>query len=193
MRQKEKKWYQSIPNMITAFRVAGTMGLLFIEPFTTPFYMLYTVCGISDVLDGWIARMTNSITEFGSKFDSMADLLFYAVMLIRIFPVMWEVLPKTIWIGVAAIVILRIVSYTTAAFKYQRFASLHTYMNKMTGFFVFAVPYFLTMTYGIIYCKCVCAVAALSSLEEFLIHCCAKKYRTENKTLWIALHSKKAA
>ncbi len=193
MDNMSKNKYASIPNMITSFRVLGTFGLFFVEPFTLPFFILYTFCGVSDVLDGWVARTTGSITEFGSRFDSISDLLFYAVMLIRIFPAMWEILPKTIWLGVAAVIILRIISYTLAALKYRRFASLHTYMNKLTGFFMFCVPYFLTSMYGVVYCKCVCMVSAISTLEELLIHCCAKKYTTENKTLWKILQHQKAA
>lgn len=187
MKNERQKWYSSIPNIITAFRVVGTVGLLFIRPFTIPFYILYSFCGLSDVLDGWVARATNSISDFGSKFDSIADLLFYAVMLIRIFPVMWDILPKSIWIGAGAVVVLRVISYLFVAIKYRRFASLHTYMNKVTGFFMFAIPYFLTSAIGVFYCKCACAVAAISTLEEFLIHCCSRDYKTENKSLLKAL------
>lgn len=193
MKTESKNKYSSIPNIITSFRLVGTLALIFVKPFTVPFYVLFTFCGISDVLDGWVARTTGNITEFGSRFDSITDLLFYAVLLLRIFPAMWVILPKTIWIGVAAIAVLRIISYTLAALKYHRFASLHTYMNKATGFFVFAVPYLLTSTYGVLYCKWVCLVAAISALEEFLIHCCSEKYKSENKTLWKALQKKQVA
>ena len=183
MKNEKKRWYGWIPNVITISRIIGTACMFFMKPLTIPFYVLYTLCGVTDVLHGCVARATNTVSEFGSKLDSIADLLFYAVMLFRIFPVMWRVLPKTIWLGVAAIVVLRIVSYLVAAYKYGKFASLHTYMNKMTGFFVFGVPYFLTWAGGVIYCKWVCLVAAVSTLEEFLIHCCSREYTPSNKTL----------
>ncbi|MBR2256105.1 MAG: CDP-alcohol phosphatidyltransferase family protein [Blautia sp.] len=38
--------------------------------------------------DGIIARKTNTVSEFGSRFDSIADFVFVAVCLIKILPVM---------------------------------------------------------------------------------------------------------
>ena len=55
------------PNICTMLRIVGTVGLLLIRPLTLPFYLLYTFCGITDVLDGTIARATNSTSEFGGK------------------------------------------------------------------------------------------------------------------------------
>ena len=124
MKTESKNKYSSIPNIITSFRLVGTLALIFVKPFTIPFYVLFTFCGISDVLDGWAARTTGNITEFGSRFDSITDLLFYAVLLLRIFPAMWVVLPKTIWIGVAAIAILRIISY------YNYYHNYYHYLNQ---------------------------------------------------------------
>ena len=55
------------PNICTMLRIVGTVGLLLIRPLTLPFYLLYTFCGITDVLDGTIARATNSTSEFGAR------------------------------------------------------------------------------------------------------------------------------
>ena len=66
------------PNICTMLRIVGTVGLLLIRPLTLPFYLLYTFCGITDVLDGTIARATNSTSEFGARLDSISDLIFYA-------------------------------------------------------------------------------------------------------------------
>ena len=63
---------------------------------------IYTITGVTDVLDGAIARKYGTTSEKGAKLDSIADLLFYTLILIRIFPVMWVTLPKKIWIMVGA-------------------------------------------------------------------------------------------
>ena len=85
------------PNICTMLRIVGTVGLLLIRPLTLPFYILYTFCGITDVLDGTIARATNSTSEFGARLDSIADLIFYAVMIVKFFPILLEVLPVWMW------------------------------------------------------------------------------------------------
>ena len=131
----------TLPNLLTALRIAGAVCMIFMPPLTQAFFIIYTLCGVSDVLDGTIARARHSESDFGARLDSIADLLFYAVMLLRIFPVLWERLPRVIWLLVAIVLLMRAASYITAAVKYRRFASLHTLLNKLTGFGVFMIPY----------------------------------------------------
>lgn len=175
--------YRHLPNCITALRIIATAVLLFISPFTAAFYVVYTLAGVSDVLDGWLARRLKLTSEFGAKLDSAADLLFYAVMIIRIFPVLWDVLPRVIWIGVAAVVLVRIVCYLFVAVKHHRFASLHTYMNKITGALVFALPYVIKTPIAPPYCWILCAVSSAGTLEEFAIHIRSKEYDGHRQSL----------
>jgi len=78
-----------LPNIITSLRLVGAIGMLFTKPFSVWFFVLYAFCGISDLADGWIARMTHTESEFGAKLDSVADLSFNAVMVIKTFPTLW--------------------------------------------------------------------------------------------------------
>ncbi len=176
---------KAIPNLITSLRIIGTVILLFLEPFTLPFYIVYTVSGVSDAIDGWVARTFHLTSDLGTKLDSVADLLFYAVMLIRILPVLWAVLPFYIWFGVALVFLTRIAAYAVAAAKYRRFASVHTYLNKLTGAAVFLTPYFLHTAIGIGYCFFVTTVGFLSSLEELCIHATQTEYNPHKKSVFI--------
>lgn len=172
-----------IPNIITSMRIVGTAALLFCEPLSPVFYIIYTLCGLSDVLDGFIARMTNTTSEFGTKLDSVADMLYYAVMIFKIFPILIEVLPVYVWLTIAAAVLIRITSYITAAIKYRRFASLHTYLNKLTGAAVFSVPYYIKLSFSATLCLAVAFIAVLASLEELIIHIARREYNSDVKTL----------
>lgn len=174
---------KNLPNIISAARIVGTVWLLLMKPLSPLFLVVYALTGISDVLDGAIARKFKTSSELGAKLDSIADLLFYTLILIRIFPIMWVTLPKKIWIAVGAILVVRFVSYGTAAKKYHRFASMHTYMNKFTGLMVFGVPYAIASPIAVPYCWCVCAVAMLASLEELVIHILSKEYDPMQKML----------
>lgn len=165
-----KNPYLTLPNFITNLRIVGTLALLWIEPLSARFFLVYSLTGITDVLDGFVARLTGSSSRFGAKLDSVADLLFYGVMLIRIFPVMWARLPGEIWFAVGIILVIRIISYAVAAKKTGEFASLHTYMNKFSGFAVFCVPYVILQPFAVPVCSTVCLIAALASAEELLIH-----------------------
>ena len=174
----------NLPNCITSVRIVGTAVLLFLTPLTGVFFVIYTLCGLSDVLDGWIARKTNSASEFGAKLDSIADLLFYTLVIIRLLPILWKLLPTWIWYFVGGIVLLRVAAYLTAAVKFHRFASLHTKLNKITGGAVFLLPYFLVLPGAVTYCFIVVAVACVSSIYELALHICRKEYHSNMRSLF---------
>lgn len=171
-------------DVITILRISGTTLLVSLQPLSAGFFLLYSLTGLTDVLDGWIARKTKTASDFGAKLDSIADLLFYAVMLFRVFPSLWNNLPGKIWYAVAAIGIVRILAYLIAAVKYLRFAALHTYMNKLTGMAVFLVPFLLVTKYATVFCWAVCVVAAVASLEELVIHLFSQAYRPNAKSIF---------
>lgn len=173
-----------IPNIITCIRIFGTLSLFFIKPLSVAFFVVYTISGVSDVLDGFIARTFHVESPLGTKLDSIADMFFYCVMLVKIFPVLFTILPTWIWIVVGAIIFTRICSYTLAAVKYRKFASLHTYLNKLTGISIFIVPYFLKRSFAPAICFAVCVIASIATIEELAIHITAAKYNENTKTIF---------
>jgi len=163
--------YVNVANAITMVRIIGTLLLVFTQPFSILFFIIYTISGISDVFDGYVARKTKTSSAFGAMLDSIADLVLYAVMVLKIFPALWDTLPVGIWYAVTAIVIIRIVSYMFVAVKYKRFASLHTKLNKVTGFAVFMIPYMImAKPIAIPYCVTACTISAISTIQEIAIH-----------------------
>ena len=148
---------------ITAVRMAASLILLIFPLRSAWFLAVYTLAGLTDALDGWLARKTG--TAFGTRLDSIADLLFYGVLLLRLFPVLRQALPVSVWYVVTAVALVRMVAYAVAAVKYHRFASLHTWLNKLTGGAVFLLPYVLALSTGVTYSWFVCALALAASLE----------------------------
>ena len=67
---------KNVANILTSFRILGSILLLFFPMFSVEFYTIYLLCGFSDMIDGTIARKTNSTSELGAKIDSVADLVF---------------------------------------------------------------------------------------------------------------------
>ena len=70
---------KQIANIITLCRIPGSIGLLFCPVFSDRFYVLYLFCGLTDMVDGTIARKTGAVSEFGSSLDTVADFLFVIV------------------------------------------------------------------------------------------------------------------
>ena len=67
-----------LPNIITLLRIAGSMGLLFCNVTGVVFWIIYGLCGISDIVDGWLARKLKCVTKTGALLDSLADICFVA-------------------------------------------------------------------------------------------------------------------
>lgn len=179
---------RNLANLLTFFRMLGSLALALVKPFGVPFYMIYTLCGISDGLDGTVARRLGSADERGALLDSFADILFYAVMIYRLVPTLWNRLPIWVWVCAFVALGLRLTSYATAGVRYRRFASLHTWANKGTGFSIFVLPYLLLI--GLppaVACTSVIAVATLASLEELLIHLLQKRYDPSIHSLFMLL------
>lgn len=175
---------KNIANFITLFRILGTVCIIFLSPLKLLFFIIYTVTGITDLLDGLVARMSHTASAFGARLDSVADLFFYTVTLIKLFPVLWRTLPGFIWIIVGATLFFRLVSYIIAAIKFNRFAAHHTWLNKVTGFLVFAIPYFLISPIATIYCFTVCLSGVLSTAEDLYIHISSSKYDENIKSVF---------
>ena len=57
-----------IANSVTGTRVLGSILLAFVPVFSVPFYAVYLICGLSDMVDGTIARKTNSFGDSGRIF-----------------------------------------------------------------------------------------------------------------------------
>lgn len=167
-----KTQYLTAANLITTLRLIGAVLLFFLKPLELPFFIVYGVCGVTDVLDGFVARRTHTQSKFGAKLDSVADLVFYAAMLVRLLPTLWATLPRWAWIAVFSVLAIRLAAYLVTALKFKKFSSRHTVLNKATGFAVYVCPFMLLLpaTVFLIYALGVCAVGAAGSLEELLVH-----------------------
>ena len=99
-----------IPNCITVLRIIGTFALLFLSPAELSFLIIYLVCGLTDILDGWLARKLKVTSAMGSRLDTAADLFYYIVIAIKIFPALLAALPPAVWIPVWGTALLRICS-----------------------------------------------------------------------------------
>ena len=159
-----------IADMITSVRIVGAIALLFITPFTPAFYIVYTVCGISDAIDGFVARKLETVSRFGSKLDSIADLTFYSVMLYKLLPFIFELLPLWVLIYAGAVILLRLLVYIFTAVLYKHFSATHTWFNKITGAGVFLVPYFIKTPIFVYYAIAVISVGLVGTVYEIFLH-----------------------
>ena len=153
-----------IANIITGCRIFGSALLLSFPVFSVQFYILYFFCGFTDMVDGTIARKTNSTSNFGSRFDTVADFVFVVVSLIKILPAIQ--LPKFLWIWLSVIAIIKFSNIMMGIIYKKKLISLHTIMNKITGILLFLLPltlHFIEIKYSSVV---VCSIATFSAIQE---------------------------
>ena len=127
-----------IANILTGCRIFGSILLLFFPAFSVAFCIIYLFCGFSDMIDGTIARKTNSASKFGSQLDTIADFVFVVAALFKLLPAIC--IPGWLWIWVGVIALIKISNIIGRYVSKKQFISLHTIMNKVTGFLLFLLP-----------------------------------------------------
>ena len=152
-----------LPNIITALRIVGSIGLLFCNVAGWQFWTLYVLCGLSDMVDGWLARRLHAESKTGSILDSIADLSFVVCCVIKLLPALS--IPSWLWIWAGIIVIIKIVNQIIALTRIKQFCLPHTIANKLTGFLLFLiVP---TISWCIIPIAIVALIATFAALQEW--------------------------
>ena len=154
-------------NIITLIRIMLSISLLFCKALSPTFYALYIAAGVSDMIDGAAARITKTVSEFGSKLDTIADTVFVAVCLIKLLPILD--IPIWLYIWIAVIAIIKFANIAMGYIRLKEFVSVHSVINKVTGVLLFVFP--LTMTFiDLRYSGAVvCFIATAAAVHEFYV------------------------
>lgn len=134
--------------------------------------MLYITTGLTDMIDGAVARKSETASELGSKFDTVADCVLVVVCLIKLLPVLNIEAWMYIWIAIIAII--KIINIISGLVLHKRFVAVHSTMNKVTGFLLFVLPLtvrFVELRYSLMV---VCSVATFAAIQEGHYICTGK-------------------
>ena len=151
-------------NIITSCRILCSLAMLCFPAFSPAFFALYFGAGLTDMIDGAVARKTNTVSAFGSGLDTVADMVFAVACFIKLLPHLTVSLWLWIWIG--AIAVIKVINIIAGWIMHRQFVAEHTVINKITGMIVFMLP--LTLPFidlndsGIV----VCVIATFAALQE---------------------------
>lgn len=163
-------------------RIVCAFFIVFFKPSSLLFWILYVLGGISDILDGFIARTMKQESEFGARLDSIADIIFLIAVIVTLLPIL--VVPLWIWICIIIVAFIRILSYLIGLKKYHTFTSLHTYANKLTGLLLFGTPILYVIFDFSITGIILSTSAIVSSLEELIIIVTSKELNRNCKSIF---------
>lgn len=155
---------KSLPNAISALRFLGAVCLLFFGVESCAFWVIYFVCGLSDMADGYLARKLGCESKTGALLDSLADLVFVVCCCFKLIPAVE--FPKWLWIWGGVIAATKIINQISALVMYKKCIFPHTIANKVTGILLFVgapLTVFLESTVPIII---IAVVATFSAIQE---------------------------
>ena len=128
------------------------------------------------MIDGTVARKTNSVSEFGARLDTVSDFVFMTVALIKFVPHLH--IPVWLWVWIGIIAMIKFGNVAWGFVRTKKLISPHTNLNKVTGLFLFLLPVtkrFVDLTYTL---PIVCTVATVAAIHEVYFTYSEKKYDT---------------
>ncbi len=131
-----------VPNALSLLRIPLSLLLLVSRHHPVLFWCLYIASGLSDVLDGYMARKLKMESAQGAQLDSLADLVFYLVW-IGIFGRAYFMTLVSAQKGLLlAVFFIRILGLFWMKRRFRRFILHHTLANKAVGIGTFLLPFF---------------------------------------------------
>ena len=116
------------------------------------------------MIDGTIARKMGAVSKFGAKLDTVADFVFMFVCSIKILPLIH--IPVWLWVWIIVIALIKIFNIVVVFIHKKKLISIHSVLNKATGFALFLLPLslsFVKTTYSI---AIICLLATIAVVQE---------------------------
>jgi len=148
-------------------RIVLCLPLLLVDAMTLPFWVLYVTAGLTDILDGFLARRWGVESKFGARLDSMADFVFVIAVGYKLFP--YLKLPATLWMMIGLIALVKIVNAISSfVTKHRQGQSpfLHTKANKLTGFLLFIGMMAIGQSYFVPVARVITCIALFAAIQE---------------------------
>ena len=82
--------------------------------------------------------MLKTFSKLGSRLDTVADIVFTAVCLIKLLPVLD--VPAWIYIWTAVIAMIKLFNIAIGYIRQKEFIAVHSVINKVTGGLLFIFP-----------------------------------------------------
>ena len=178
--------HKAIPDLLSFSRLILAFVLLLTEPLSLTFLSIYLVCGLTDMLDGLVARRFDACSEHGHTIDSVSDVVLVIILLYCVIPVVsWDAW-MVVWIVTIAVV--RIIAFGIGSVRYGRPAFVHTYLNKVAGVLLFLTPFLLVIVEAPVTIAVVCCVASVSAAEYLYINITREHYDPDLVTAFVRTH-----
>ena len=162
-----------LANVITISRVfLAIILLIFFREISVSFIIIYTVAEFTDMIDGTIARKTNSCSQAGAMFDSIADFLLNASLIKIVFTMKIMTKKLTVWLifalGIGAI------SPIINLIKHKKIYFIHSIPCKIVGGLLLIVPFAIHFDFIIPYLYFMLTLITIAMIELVIMSIISK-------------------
>ena len=178
----------NIPNLVSFIRILMAPVLFYFALTQQPYWFIGVLlfAEFTDVLDGFLARTLNQITEMGSRLDSWGDFVIYSTMAVCA----WILWPDILQDESLYFIII-VLSFTLPALigyiKFQRFTSYHTWSVKL-AVVITVISYILLFSGLLDWPFRVAALFCLyAAIEEIAITLLIHHEHVDVRTVWQAV------
>ena len=151
-------------NIITAIRILLSFMLLFARTFSPGFIAVYLLAGLTDMVDGTVARKTGTASKFGEKLDTVADICFLTVAACKLLPVIR--VPFWLWLWTGGIAVVKVTNIIAGFTLRGEFPAVHSVENKAVGLLLFLFPLSISLVKPMYGASLVCAMATFAAVRE---------------------------
>ena len=153
-----------IPDLLSMSRIVLCLPLLMVDAMTVPFWVLYVIAGLTDILDGFLARRWGVESKLGARLESLADFVFVLTVGYKFFPLLK--LPATLWMMIGLIALIKVANAISSYMVKRRIEFLHTRANKLTGFFLFIGMMAIGQSYFVQVAWVIACIALFAAIQE---------------------------
>lgn len=182
----------NLPNLVSSIRilVAPLMFYLAFQGMELWYLAALLFSGFTDVLDGFLARRLNQITELGSHLDSWGDFTIYSTMAACAWVIWPEIVQREI-LYFSLILCSFLLPVCAGLIKFGRLTGYHTWSVKLAVFVTFVGYVLLFSDIASWPFKLASYLCLYAGIEEILITLVLRRERVDVRSIWSALAYRK--
>ncbi len=177
--------FLSIANILSILRLVFVPVLVALALKGSSQWFLIVLAGslVSDVLDGYLARLMRQTSDFGAKLDSWGDALTYAVMIFGLYQIWPPIFDYQLGFLISATLSF-LIPLLLALVKFGEYPSYHTMGAKIAAVLIAPAYYLLILADADMLFRAVIVFYLLVALEEILITLLLKSPVTNVSSVW---------
>lgn len=178
----------TLPNLLTGFRFVAAPVLLWQawQGYGIAFMVLLAIAFVTDMLDGFTARLTGQVSQFGATLDSWADVITYLTIAISCWWLWPEIVEREL-MYVGLIVASCLLPAGAGLIKFGRFTSYHTWGAKLAAAAMGSTLYILFLGGPVLPFRIAAVLCMLAAVEEIAITLLLSEPESNVRSAWDVL------